>query len=374
MTSQPIDVSPLFEPLTIGKLTLKNRLVMAPMTRCMAPNGIVNAENAGYYRRRAEGEVGLILTEGTVVDRPSSYNEPNVPFFYGDEALAGWKTVAEQVHEAGGAIGPQIWHTGVMPSQSKMEAPAEVESPSGLVKEGYKRGRAMSDADISDTIAAFASAAKSAKDLGFDVAEIHGAHGYLIDQFFWDVTNQRDDAWGGDTLVERSKFAAEIIKAMRAAVGDDFPLIIRISQWKSQDFAARLAETPQALEAWLAPMIDAGIDIFHGSQRRFWEPEFPEIDGEKGLNFAGWIKKISGKTTISVGSIGLNNDMMSAFAGESSQTADLNELAERMSRDEFDLFAVGRALITDPNWAAKVRTGAHDALMGFSASDLRTLT
>lgn len=373
MARQTVDVSPLFKPLTLGNLTLNNRIVMAPMTRTMAPSGVVNADNAAYYRRRAEGEVGLILTEGTVINRPASYNEANVPFFYGDDALAGWKTVVEEVHEGGAAIGAQIWHTGSMRSQAGFEPAAEVESPSGLAGADDPRGRAMGDADIADTIAAFAEAAKSAKDLGFDLAEIHGAHGYLIDQFFWDVTNKRDDAWGGDSLVERSKFAAEIIKAARAAVGADFPLIIRLSQWKSQDFTARLATTPQELEAWLAPMIDAGIDIFHGSQRRFWEPEFPEVDGEKGLNFAGWIKKISGKTTISVGSVGLNKDLLTLFSGETSESADLSELAERMDRNEFDLIAVGRALITDPNWAAKVKSGAHDELLGFSPADLRTL-
>lgn len=106
------DVDVLFEPLRLKGLDLKNRIVMAPMTRGMAPEGIPGAANAEYYAKRAAAEVGLILSEGTVVDRPAARNLPGIPFFHGDAALAGWKTVIEAVHGAGGKMGPQIWHTG----------------------------------------------------------------------------------------------------------------------------------------------------------------------------------------------------------------------------------------------------------------------
>src|SRR5208282_4788498 len=131
----------------------------------------------------------------------------------------------------------------------------------------------MTDAEVADAIAAFGAAAGDAKRLGFDAVELHGAHGYLIDQFFWEGTNERDDTFGGPGIPERARFAAEIIKAVRAATGPDFPVIIRLSQWKQQDFAAKIAPTPQALEHWLSPLADAGADAFHCSQRRFWEPE-----------------------------------------------------------------------------------------------------
>src|SRR5690606_31237595 len=120
--------------------------------------------------------------------------------------------------------------------------------------------------------------------------------------------------------------------------------ILRVSQWKQQDFAARLATTPDEMTDWLGPLVDAGVDIIHASQRRFWEPEFPELDGENGLNFAGWVKKLTGAATISVGSVGLSGDFMTAFAGEGAPTAGLEELVSRMERGEFDLIAVGRAL------------------------------
>jgi 2,4-dienoyl-CoA reductase-like NADH-dependent reductase (Old Yellow Enzyme family) len=231
----------------------------------------------------------------------------------------------------------------------------------------------MSDEDVADTIAAFARAAAEAKALGFDTVEIHGAHGYLIDQFFWGGTNQRNDPYGGATIRERSRFAGEVVKAVRAAVGPDMPVILRVSQWKQQDYRARLAETPEAMTDWLLPLVEAGANVLHCSQRRFWEPEFPELDGAEGLNFAGWAKKLTGATTISVGSVGLSGEFLAAFGGEGSTSTDLDRLVTRMERDEFDLIAVGRALISDPEWVAKVRAGDAAGLKGFEASALAEL-
>ncbi|AOR59800.1 NADH:flavin oxidoreductase [Pectobacterium parmentieri] len=362
----------LFSPFTVKGLTLPNRIVMAPMTRSMAEEGVPGSANAEYYRRRAEGGVGLILTEGTVVDRPASRNMSGIPFFHGEAALAGWDAVAKAVHAAGGRIGPQIWHTGSTHGRG-WEPDAPVESPSGLVGPDEPRGVVMTEEDIADTVAAFARAAADAKRLGFDTVELHGAHGYLIDQFFWPGTNKRTDVFGGATIRERSYFAAEVIRAVRAAIGDDFPLILRVSQWKQQDYSARLATSPQEMTDWLAPLVEAGVDVLHCSQRRFWEPEFPEIDGAKGLNFAGWAKKLTGAATISVGSVGLSSDFFAAFGGEGSGTAALDNLYARMEREEFDLIAVGRVLLSDAQWVQKVRTGQTDKLRGFDAADLAVL-
>jgi 2,4-dienoyl-CoA reductase-like NADH-dependent reductase (Old Yellow Enzyme family) len=366
----------LFTPFTLKGLTLPNRIVMAPMTRGMAEGGIPGAANAEYYRRRAEGGVGLILTEGTVVNRPASRNMPGIPFFHGEAALDGWAGVAHAVHAAGGRIAPQLWHTGsvrVPQGLGSWEPDAPAESPSGLAGPGDQHGVAMTEEDIADTVTAFAQAAVDAKRLGFDTLELHGAHGYLIDQFFWPGTNTRTDRFGGATIQERSRFAAEVVRAVRAAIGPDFPLILRVSQWKQQDYSARLASTPQQMTEWLVPLVEAGVDILHCSQRRFWEPEFPEIDGAEGLNFAGWAKKLTGAATISVGSVGLDSDFFGAFGGTGSGAAALGSLYARMERDEFDLIAVGRVLISDPHWVQKVHTGQIQALRGFAAEDLATL-
>lgn len=343
---------------------------MAPMTRSFSPDGVPTAEVATYYKKRAAGEVGLILSEGTVIDRPSSSNDANIPHFYGTAALAGWQDVIGSVHEAGGQMGPQIWHMGVMENHHTGWKPAvPFEGPSSFNRPGFENGVAMTDADIADTIAAYGQAAADAKALGFDTVELHGAHQYLIDQFFWEGTNNRTDGYGGKTLAERSRFGVEVIKEVRKRVGEDFALIIRLSQFKPAAYDFKLAKTEAEMEQWLTPLADAGIDIFHCSQRRFWEPEFEGSD----LNFAGWAKKITGKPTITVGSVGLDGDFFGAFAGESSQPSSLDELMRRMDRGDFDLVAVGRPLLADPEWVTKIRENRLDELQGFTKDALARL-
>ena len=343
---------------------------MAPMTRSFSPGGVPAANVADYYDRRAVGEVGLIISEGTVVNRLASSNDPAVPRFFGDEALRGWKAVIDRVHADGGAMAPQLWHMGIVaPKDSGWLPPAPFEGPSGYVAPGKIGGVAMTGQNIADTIRAFANAAAQAKKLGFDAVEIHGAHGYLIDQFFWHPTNRRTDGYGGKTLAERTRFAVELIEAVRQATGPDFPICLRLSQWKLQDFKAKLATTAAEMQSWLDPLVAAGVDIFHCSQRRFWEPEFADSD----LNFAGWAKKLTGKTAITVGSVGLSGDFLGAFSGESSAPSGLDELLRRFDRGDFDLVAVGRALLADPEWARKVQAGRFSELHGFGKDALATL-
>jgi 2,4-dienoyl-CoA reductase-like NADH-dependent reductase (Old Yellow Enzyme family) len=363
----------LFQPFTAGSLKLPNRIVMAPMTRSFSPNGIPTEKVAAYYRRRAEDGVGLILSEGTGIGRDGSRNDENIPKFYGEEPLQGWSNVINAVHEAGGRMGPQIWHVGGAPNSRSQWQQPDIESPSGLAAPGQPRGRSMTETDVTDSIKAYAQAAADAKRLGFDVVEIHGAHGYLIDQFFWSETNKRTDSYGGDTLKERSKFAAELVSSIRSAVGLDFPIILRVSQWKLQNYDAKLAKTPDEIADWLCPLVERGVDILHCSQRRFWEAEFPELDGENGLNFAGWVKKVTGVPTISVGSVGLALDTISSFSGQDSPPDDLNRLRARMERGEFDLIAVGRAILNDPHWVSKVRDNRLDEFRSFAPSALAEL-
>ena len=344
---------------------------MAPMTRSFSPGGVPAANVADYYDRRAVGEVGLIISEGTVVNRLASSNDPAVPRFFGDEALRGWKAVIDRVHADGGAMAPQLWHMGIVaPKDSGWLPPAPFEGPSGYVAPGKIGGVAMTGQNIADTIRAFANAAAQAKKLGFDAVEIHGAHGYLIDQFFWHPTNRRTDGYGGKTLAERTRFAVELIEAVRQATGPDFPICLRLSQWKLQDFKAKLATTAAEMQSWLDPLVAAGVDIFHCSQRRFWEPEFADSD----LNFAGWAKKLTGKTAITVGSVGLSGDFLGAFSGEASAPSGLDELLRRFDRGDFDLVAVGRALLADAEWARKVQAGHFSELHGFGKDALATLS
>jgi 2,4-dienoyl-CoA reductase-like NADH-dependent reductase (Old Yellow Enzyme family) len=366
-----LNLGPLLEPFECKSLHLRNRVAMAPMTRNFSPGNVPGENVARYYRRRAEGEVGLLITEGTTVDHPAANGYADVPAFHGEAALAGWKRVVEEVHAAGGAIIPQLWHVGgVRKPGTEPDPSVPGYSPSGMVKPGKVVGHAMTRQDIKDTVRAFAQAASDAKRLGFDGIEIHGAHGYLIDQFFWEGTNQRDDEYGG-SMAKRGRFAVEIIRAVREAVGPDFPIIFRFSQWKQQDYTARLAPTPELLEAFLLPLSEAGVDIFHCSQRRFWEPEF---EGS-ALNLAGWTRKITGKPSITVGSVGLDGEFLEFMVktDKVAGTANIDDLLVRLAEGEFDLVAVGRALIVDPEWADKVREGRFDEILPFSREALKTL-
>ena len=360
----------LFKPYSQGNLSLTNRIVMAPMPRQFSPNGVPTSDVAGYYKRRAQGGTGLIITEGTTVNDKVATMDANIPQFHGEEALTGWKNVVDEVHSVGGKIMPQLWHVGMARVAEKAPYP-ELSSagPSGLFKPGKQGAEPMTEEHIESVIAAFAQAAADAKSIGMDGVEIHGAHGYLIDQFFWEGTNQRTDSWGG-SMDNRGRFAVEIIKAIRAATGPDFPIVLRYSQWKQQDYTARLATTPQELEQFLMPLSSAGVDIFHCSQRRYWESEFDGSD----LNLAGWTKKITGKPTITVGSVGLNDDFFGAFKGQDSSTRAVDDLLERLEEGEFDLVAVGRALLQDPNWANKIKENRTDELEQYSGKALASLS
>jgi 2,4-dienoyl-CoA reductase-like NADH-dependent reductase (Old Yellow Enzyme family) len=364
----------LFKPYRLKALHLPNRVVMAPMTRSFSPGGVPTAEVAGYYRRRAENGVGLIITEGTGVARLAALNEPDMPRFHGEAALAGWKRVVDEVHAAGGRIAPQLVHVGHKLSKSAPDwaPPAPYESPSGLSVTGERVGQPMSESDVADIIDAFARAAMDAERLGFDGIELMAAHGYLINQFFYDHLNLRNDRYGGSTLVERSRFVVEILKAIRSVVTSGFPVILRLSQWKPKDFNARLAETPKALEQWLGVLVDGGVDAFHLSQAKFWHPAFPEVDGE--LNLAGWAKKLTGVTSITVGAVGLSGDVYESFAGMSARAASLDRLVARLERGEFDLVAVGRALLQDPTWLEKVRHGRVDQIVDFTPAAFASLS
>ncbi|MBE9502791.1 MAG: NADH:flavin oxidoreductase [Proteobacteria bacterium] len=350
--------SRLFEPVQIENLKMRSRIVMAPMTRNFSPNGIPGDDVADYYQRRAAAGVGLIITEGTTVDHKASNGYPNVPAFYGEHALDGWKKVVHKVHQEGGLIAPQLWHVGYIRKRG-MEPDPDVPGygPMEIKKGDEIETVGMTKDDIEEVTGAFASAAGSAREIGFDAVEIHGAHEYLIDQFFWEQSNQRTDEYGG-SLENRLNFAIQIVKAARDAVGPDFPIIFRFSQWKQQDYKAKLANSPEELERFLMPLSNAGVDIFHASTRRFWEPEF---EGS-GLNLAGWARKITGKPAITVGSVGLDSTFTSSFGGKIANPTNLDLLNERLKKGEFDLVAVGRALLADAEWALKVKEGRENEI------------
>lgn len=362
----------LFKPFDLKSLHSSNRIVMAPMTRNLSPDNVPGDKSVEYYRQRAAGGTGLIVTEGTCVNHIAASGYPDVPYFHGEARLAGWKRIADAVHAEGGAIAPQLWHCGGMRKAGTMpEGDVDGYTPSGMNVPGKVNRHIMTKQDIDDVIRAFVEGARDAKALGFDAVEIHGAHGYLLDQFFWEGTNQRDDEYGG-SLENRGRFVKEIVEACRAEVGPDYTLILRWSQWKQQDYAARLVHSESELAEFLAPLVDAGVDVFHCSQRRFWEPEFEDSD----LNLAGWVKKLTGKPTITVGSISLDADFIPEPGQQTfreGNPASIDRLIEMLDRGDFDMVAIGRALIANPDWAKVVADGGISDLKAFKKEMLMSL-
>ena len=311
-------IKPLLQPFKLKSLSFRNRINMSPMTRNYSPNGVPGDDVAAYYRRRADGGVGCITTEATCIEHQGAVGdaglgEHGTPYMWGEAALNGWRKVVDSVHAGGSLIFTQLWHMGVMKRPGTGPFPDYPACrPNGIwgptdkitvLKPEYLATvaaptKAMSESDIADVIAAFASGAANAKAVGFDGIALHGGHGYLIDTFLWAYTNTRSDKWGGDHA-GRTRFVVELVKAVRAAIGPDMPISLRFSQWKSQDYDGRLAQTPQALEQILGPIADAGVDIFDASTRNFSAAEF---EGSP-LGLSGWTKKLTGKTTMMVGGV-----------------------------------------------------------------------
>ncbi|WP_313304673.1 alkene reductase [Stutzerimonas balearica] len=206
----------LFDPTTLGDLPLKNRIVMAPLTRCRADAGRVPSElMVEYYRQRASA--GLILSEATSVT-PMGVGYPNTPGIWSAEQVQGWRKVTDAVHAAGGKIVLQLWHVGRISDPMYLDgqlpvAPSALK-PAGHVslvrpKKEYETPRALETAEIAEVIEAFRKGAENAKEAGFDGVELHAANGYLIDQFLQSRTNQRTDAYGGP-VENRARLLLEI--------------------------------------------------------------------------------------------------------------------------------------------------------------------
>ena len=357
----------LFDNYKLKNITLRNRIVMAPMTRNQSPGGVPTDEVVAYYSRRAKAEVGLIITEGIEVSHKASSAYPNVPRLDSNNSKEGWKKVVEGIKKNNGSVIAQLWHCGgfrKLGMQPNPDVPGY--TASGLVKPGKKVAHEMTLNDIKETIDAYASDAKICEELGFDGVEIHGAHGYLIDNFFWSGTNIRDDGYGG-SLENRSQFVSEIIKAVRDNVSKDFIVGLRFSQWKQHDFEARLASNPDELKTILTSPVKSGLDYLHSSMRRFWESEFEGSDE----NLAYWTKKIAKIPTIGVGSVGLDSDFIDMTAPATPTSID--KAIDDISENKYDLIAVGRALLSDHEWVLKMKEGRVNDVIPYSKDALLNL-
>ncbi|MCM3005039.1 alkene reductase [Priestia koreensis] len=331
--------SKLFEPTKIGAFNLKTRTAMAPMTRSFADDntGVVNDQIVEYYRKRAKDGIGLIISEGVVVT-PRGKGNPGVPGLYSREQVHAWKRVTDAVHEEGGTIVAQIWHVGRLSHHelikgSAPEAPTaiQVDALVPRFRKPYDKPEEMTIGRIKEVVSLYAAAAKNAIEAGFDGVEIHGAHGYLIDQFASDVSNKRTDEYGGD-LAGRLTFMKEVIKEVIDAIGAD-RTIIRFSPHKVDNVEYRWEDADAAIRTFTEAFKEVGVKIIHPSVLDFTE----KFAGDQTIYDLA--RKYWDGPIIGVGSL----------------TPDLAE--EALEKGVIDVAAIGRPLISNPDYLEKVKNG-----------------
>ncbi|WP_119344555.1 oxidoreductase [Facilibium subflavum] len=371
-------IESLFKPFTLNNLFIKNRVLMAPMTRKKSPNNELNDENVSYYKKRIKGGVGMIVTEGICIDSIGSFGYENTPSFCQRKSLDKWYELVDFAHQNNCRIFPQLWHVGSvrrvgMPPNIKDPslAPSAIIHPYQTLQGENQYGKpslptAMTIDDIKRCIDDFVEASYLAKKIGFDGIELHAAHSYLIDQFFWSVTNKRTDQYGGDCLSQRTLFAEEIIAGIKQVCGHAFPISLRISHWKFGDFNAKDAYKPEILAHFLQNLVSAGVDIFHCSAHKFDKPDYPPST----LTYSGWVKKLSNLPTVAVGSIGLDKNFYESFNHIPTNIQPLDKIINMLD-DECDLIALGRTLLADPEWPNKVKAGDFQSIVPFDPAYLK---
>ena len=363
------DITPLLQPLEIGRLRLANRFVMPGMQRAWCVDGAPGPRLREYYRRRVLGGTSLVITEACAIDHPSATSNPIFGWLTAGTRDA-WRACVDAVHEAGGHMFLQLWHQGAVDTGGADSSAGFIAlSPSGLAHPDKPFGRAASEAELSAIKQGFVRSAVHAWDIGADGIEVHSCHGYLLDQFLWPDTNLRTDRYGGRPIADRAAFPAEVVAAVREATGPDFVISVRISQWKEVDYEAKIVENPGELGQLVSILRSSGADVFHVSTRRFWTPEWAGSD----LGLAGWAKSFTDAPVIAVGSIGLDIDVMASLYGEEARptgASRIGDLLRRFERGDFDLVSVGRSQIGDPDWVAKMRDDRIGDIKPFRRADL----
>ncbi len=260
----------LFAPTTLGSLPLRNRIVMAPMTRSRAVDAnIPNDLMAEYYGQRAGA--GLIVTEGTSPS-PNGTGYPRIPGIWSQAQVAGWRKATDAVHAQAGRIFVQLMHTGRVGHPLNLPAGAELLAPSAVAAEGemytdakglqpHPVPRAMTDAEVRIAVEEYVHASRNAIAAGFDGVELHGANGYLIEQFLSPQTNRRSDGWGG-SVEKRQRFALEVAKAVAAAIGGE-RVGIRLSPYGVNAGMKPYPEIEETYTTLVPRLAAAGIQYVH---------------------------------------------------------------------------------------------------------------
>jgi N-ethylmaleimide reductase len=335
------NVAPLFEPFRLGSLTLPNRIVMAPLTRSRAQKKTLapTAMNAEYYAQRASA--GLIIAEATQISAQAQ-GYAWTPGVYTDEQVAGWKLVTDAVHAKGGRIVLQLWHVGRISHRDLQPGGAQPVAPSAVRAEGQaftetgfkplETPRALELDEIPAIAAQFGAAAANAKAAGFDGVEIHGANGYLIDQFLRDKTNRRTDAYGG-SIENRARFLLESVEAAAAAVGPE-RVGVRLSPLSPFNDIADSDPEPLFVHA-VERLSDLGIAYLHVIEGETQGDRAPAGGFDLGR---------------------LRSVFKGAYIGNNNYDPVL--AAERIASGAIDLAAFGRPFIANPDLVERIRDGA----------------
>lgn len=338
----------LFTPLPLGTITLPNRIVMAPLTRMRSkqPGNIPHALNAEYYAQRASA--GLIISEATQIS-PQGQGYPGTPGIHSPEQVAGWKLVTDAVHRAGGHIVLQLWHVGRISHPSHQPGGVLPVAPSALAAKNSSTytadwketpiltPRALETAEIPGIIADFTRAAQNAKEAGFDGVEVHGANGYLIDQFLQDGSNHRTDRYGG-SIENRSRLLLEIVDEVIKIWGKN-PVGVRLSPYGT--FNDMRDSDPVALFTYVLQQLGArGITFVDLIEPRATNAGGSDAIAKDAPNISALFRKAFSGVMISAGGY------------------DPQQAKEAVEHQHVDAVAFGRHFIANPDLPERIRQNA----------------
>jgi len=335
-------MSVLFEPLSLGRLTLPNRWAVAPMTRVSATaDGLATARMADYYASFAQGGFGLVITEGTYTDKAWSQGYLFQPGLADAAQRDAWRPVVDGVHAHGGRVVAQLMHAGALsqgnPHRPGTKAPSAVQPigqqmPFYRGQGPYRLPEAMTHDEIAQAVEGFADAALRAREAGFDGVEIHGANGYLLDQFMNVHTNTREDRYGG-SLARRLTLITEVVEAVRRAVGSGFIVGVRVSQGKVNDKAYKWPGGIADAETIFRALGRLAIDYLHTTEFEAWQPAFAQ-----GASLAALARERVSVPVLANGSL-----------------QEGTRAAEMLAAGEADFVSLGRGALTHADWPRRVR-------------------